>query len=219
MEEKELAERYGISIESLRNEQLKLAKSLDLKGNINISNIERIGAIETVIVKNKIIAVTIICDKDFNIIEQQYFFDSLKFPYIHGLRAYRELPSMIGAFDKLSERPDVVLIHGPGIMQKDLGIASHFSLLTKITSIGVNEDVLEENKLKGEDIFINEKKVGKVLISKENSKPIYLSPGNSISIKEAYDVCKILVKEPHKLPEPLHLAHKYAKSVREELKI
>jgi len=223
MDEQELIKKFNIDIEALKKEQLNLAKSLSIKDSADFSLATRFAAIENLCVKNKIISAVIVCDKDFNIIEQQYFFDKLRFPYLYGFRAYRELPSMISAFNKLNEKPDVVLIMGHGITHPRLGLASHFSLSTGIPSIGVSNSLFEENETSknGEDILKKNKKekVGKVLQSKENSNPIYISPGNLISIATAYDLTKKLIKHPHKLPEPLHLAHKYAKNVKEELKL
>ena len=47
---------------------------------------------------------------------------------------------------------------------------------------------------------------------------MYISPGNLISIKTAYEICKNFIYLPHKKPEPLHLAGKYAREVGKELK-
>ena len=71
--------------------------------------------------------------------------------------------------------------------------------------------------MKKEDILLNGKKVGKVLQEKPGSKPLYISPGNKISIETAYELAKKFIILPHKLPEPLHIAHKYSKEIRKEL--
>jgi deoxyribonuclease V len=130
---------------------------------------------------------------------------------------------MVEAFNKLNEKPDVVFISGHGISHSRLGLASHFSLSTGVPTIAVANSLFEENKISdnGEDILRDNKKekVGKVLQSKENSNPIYVSPGNMISVNTAYNIVKQMIKQPHKLPEPLHLAHKYAKEIAKELNI
>lgn len=219
MEKRDIAEKYGLDIERLERDQLKLAKNLEIKDSIDFSSVDRIGAIENILVKNQILSVAIVCDNKFNILEQQYFLDRLKFPYIYGFRSYRELPCMIGAFNKLNEKPDVVFIHGPGIIHPRLGLASHFSISVGIPTIGISDSIFEENKIEGEDIIMNGKKIGRVVCSKQKSNPLYISPGNSISLETSYKLCEEYIKEPHKLPEPLHVAHKYAKEVREELKL
>jgi len=219
MEEAELIKKYNLDLNALKKEQIKLAKSLQIKDIVDFSTIDKIGAVENIITKNKILSVVIVCDKEFNILEQQYFLDSLRFPYIHGFRAYREMPSMINAFNKLNEKPDVVIVPGHGISHLRLGLASHFSLSTGVPCVGVSSSQFEDDKIDKEDILLEDKKVGKILYSKEGSNPLYISPGNLISIKSSYELCKQLIKQPHKLPEPLHLAHKYARSVRDELKL
>jgi len=112
MVKEELIEKYGIDINSLKKEQEKLAKTLVLKDNFGVG--ERIGAIENVLVGNKIISAIIVLDKDLEVIDQAYFIDKIRFPYMFGFRAYRELPAMISAYNKLNEKPDVVLIRGEG---------------------------------------------------------------------------------------------------------
>lgn len=217
----DMLKRYNIDLEKIKQEQIKLAKSLELKDAMDFKLAERFAAVDTIIIGNQIIAGVIVCDKNFNILDQQYSLEKLRFPYIHGFRSYRELTVMVNAFNKLQEPADVVLIRGHGISHPRLGLASHFSLSTGIPAIGIAGELFEEDKIadNGEDIFLDGKKVGMVLKSKEKANPLFISPGNKISIKSAFELCKSLIRVPHKHPEPLHLAHKYVKNVRKELKL
>lgn len=219
MDEKELIAKYGIDIEALKKEQNKLSKEIEAKDAQDFSNVDRIAAVENIIIRNQILSVAIICDKEFNIIEQQYFLDKLRFPYLNEFRSYRELPAILEAINKLNEKPEVIFIHGDGINHVRLGMASHLSLNVGIPTIAIGDSLLEGNKLSGEDILKEGKKVGRVLQSKEKANPLYISPGNGISMGAAYDLTKTMIKLPHKLPEPLHLAHKYAREVKDELKL
>jgi deoxyribonuclease V len=221
MDEQELASKYGLDIEALKKEQIKLAKILSIKDNDDFSLAIRFGGISNLIVGNQIISAVIVCDKDCNILEQQYFLDKLRFPYIHGFRSYREMPSMAEAYNKLNEKPDVVFILGSGINHPRLGLASHFSIVMGVPTIGVEKDLYDGNELdpEGKNILLNGKKTGRVLVSKEKSNPLFISPGNKISIETAYNLTLGFIKPPHKLPETLHLASKYAREVREELNL
>jgi len=219
MEQKELIEKYNVNIEKLEQEQLKLAKTLDLKDIIEFSDVNYIGAIENIMVKGQIISAAIVCNKDYEIVEQEYFIDKLRFPYLHGFRAYRELPTMTAVYNKIREKPDIMLIKGKGINHSRLGIASHFSLLTGVPTIGVTDKNHDETEVKGDDVFLEGKKVGNAIITKKGSKPLFISPGNKISIASSYDAVQNMIVPPHKLPEPLHLAHRYAKDIKKELKI
>jgi len=213
---KEIIKRYNIDIKKLEEEQRKLAKGLEIKDSIDFSLVERIAAIDNAYYENKIVSGVIVVAPTMEILEQEYFSDKLKFPYIPGFRAYRELPTMVEAVQKLEEKPDVVFIRAHGILHPRLGLTSHFSIVTGIPSIGVTDKLLI-GEIKGEDIFIKGKKVGKVLQSKQGSKPLFISPGSLISLKTAYELSKKFIREPHKFPEPLHLAHKYVKRIGDEL--
>jgi len=216
MNPEELAKKYNIDLKKLEQEQEKLAKQLEIKDSINFSNMEKIGAIDNAFHENMIISACIVVSPEMELVEQEYFSDKMKFPYITGFRAYRELPAMIEVFNKLEEKPDVVFISGHGISHPRLGMASHFSLSVGIPTIGVASSLLA-GEVKKEDILLNGKKVGKVLQEKPGSKPLYISPGNKISIETAYELAKKFIILPHKLPEPLHIAHKYSKEIRKEL--
>lgn len=221
MDVKELAEKYSIDLNKLEKEQEHLAKNLEIKNKIDFSLADRFGGIKNSMVGKKMVSSIIVCNKDFEILDQAYFLDRIRFPYIPGFVAYRDLPLMVEAFNKLEEKPDVVFVSGQGITHQRLGIASHFSLSVGIPCIGVANSLVDSDiKFKakdGEEIKRNEKVIGKVLMSKPGSKPMYVSPGNLISVDTSYKLAKEFIQLPHKLPEPLTLANKYAKEIRKEL--
>tara|TARA_Y100000310_G_C20582476_1_gene763708 strand:+ start:55 stop:750 length:696 start_codon:yes stop_codon:yes gene_type:complete len=217
----DLSKRYGIDFAKLEKEQINLAKDLVLKDKIDFSLTQTFGAVENIFIKNKILSCFIVVDKDFEIIDQAYVFERINFPYFPGFRSYRELPAMIKALERLNEKPDVVLISAQGTIHPRLGLASHFGLTTGIPSIGVSTSLIESEASPedGSNITRDEKNIGKVLISKKESNPLYISPGDQITIDSAYEISKQLIEPPHKRPEPIHIAAKYAKSVKKELAI
>lgn len=212
----EVLDKYNISLEKLKSEQLRLSKNLEIKDSFDFNIAERIAGIDSVFFKNRIISVVIVLVGN-EIVEQEYFEDKIKFPYLSEFRAYRELPTMVSAFNKLDQKPDVVFIRGSGILHpRGLGIASHFSLSTGVACIGVADSLLF-GEIQGEDILINGVKKGKVLFTKQGANPVYISPGNKISLKTAVELTKRFTREPHKIPEPLRIAKKYAKEIRKEI--
>lgn len=217
----ELSKRYGIDFDKLEKEQIKLAKDLTLKDKIDFSLVDRFGAVENIFLKNKILSCFIVLDKDFEIIDQAYVLERIPFPYFPGFRNYREMPAMIKALSRLNEKPDIVLISAQGIIHPRLGLASHFGLTTGIPSIGVSTSLVDgkSSEEDGSDITRDNQIIGKVLSLKKESNPLYISPGDHISIDSAYKISKDLIKLPHKRPEPIHLVAKYAKRVRKELMI
>lgn len=215
-DKEEIIKKYHINLEKLEKEQKNLAKQLSIKDEQDFSSIVKVGGISNIFFQNKIISAIVILDNNFELVEQKYFSDKTRFPYIPGFRAYRELPAMASCFHELEEKPELVFISGHGISHPRLGIASHFSLTTQVPSIGVADSLLV-GEIRGEDVFYNGKAVAKLLRTKEGSKPIYVSPGNMISLKTAVELTRRFIKEPHKLPEPLHTSHKYAKEVMREI--
>jgi deoxyribonuclease V len=111
-----------------------------------------------------------------------------------------------------------MFIFGQGIDSSILGLASHFSIVSGVPSIGISNNLIDCQIIENE-IYKNKKRVGKVLVKKSGSRPIYISPGNNISIDSAFNFCNNFIRLPHKLPEPLHLANKYSNKVRKEIKI
>jgi len=214
----ELIEKYGIDLESLKREQIKISKDLEIKDKIDFSLVDRFGGVDNTFIANKLLSCIIVCNRDYEIIDRAYVLEKVKFPYIPGFRGYRELAPMVEAFGKLNERPDVIFIPAEGIIHPRLGLASYFSLSTGVPTIGVSNSLID-CKLEGGNILKDNQKVGKVLISKEKSNPMYISPGNRISVESAFKISQSLIKPPHKRPEPIHLAGKYSKSIRKELGI
>ena len=212
----ELAKKYNIDIVKLKQEQLRLSKELVIKDKIDFKLADRFGAVDNTFIKNKILCSIIVCDKEFKVIDRAYSFEKVKFPYIPGFRNYRELVPMIMTFEKLTERPDVFFIPAQGIAHQRLGLASHFGLATGIPTIGISDSVID-CEIKEENIYKNGKKVGKILLTKEGSRPMYISPGNLISIDSSYELSKNLINLPHKYPEPMHLAGKYSREVKKEI--
>jgi len=214
MEEEEAIKR-GIDLEKLKKEQKKLAKSIQIKDSIDFSLAERIAGISGVFSGNMMFCGIIVMNPSLEIIEQQYHSEKVNFPYIPGFRAYRELPVMIKTLEKLEVKPDLILVPAHGILHSRLGLASHLSIATGIPTIGVAKSLIEGEQ-KDNEIFLNGKKVGEVVRLKEKSSPIYISPGNMISLKTAVELTKKL-STYHKLPEPLYQAHRYADKIMKEI--
>lgn len=213
---KEAIQRYGINIKKLEEEQIKLSKNLSFKDSINFDAAERIAGVETVFLKNKIISAIVVLQNQ-ELVEQEYFEDKIRFPYLPGFRAYRELPSVMGAFSKLDEKPDLAFIKGHGVLHpRKLGVASHFSLMANLPVIGI-ADSLIVGEVRGDDVLMNGKVVGRILRVKEGANPLYVSPGSLISLKTSIELTRKMIIEPHKFPEPLRLARKYAKEVADEI--
>ena len=62
----------------------------------------------------------------------------LVFPYQPGLLAFRVVPAILAAWEKMTQKPDLLLVHGHGVAHpRGMGLASHLGLWLDIPSIGV----------------------------------------------------------------------------------
>lgn len=147
------------------------------------------------------------------------------FPYVPGLLSFREIPVILAAFNQLKIQPDLLMVDGHGIAHpRRLGIAAHLGVLLDIPSIGVAKSKLtghykEPNLTKGSWNVLTDKgiKIGTVLRSKDNVKPLFISPGHRIGQETAVElVLQCLTK--YRLPEPTRIADKISK-IKPEVKI
>lgn len=141
---------------------------------------------------------------------------TIPFPYIPGLLSFREIPMLMRAWEKLSTKPDVLMVDGIGIAHpRRLGIASHLGLMLDLPTIGCAKSVLigtyemPENEHGATSPLIDPKTseiLGMAVRTKKNVKPIFISPGHRITLEESVQIALTCVRK-HRLPEPTRLAH------------
>lgn len=207
-----------INLEQLENEQRTLAKQLKLKVKdcININTINTIAGCDCTFVPYQIIASIVVVDMNMQSIEEKFAISDAKFPYIPGFLAYRELPAMLKCYEKLESSPDVFIVSGNGILHpRGLGIASHFGLVIQKPTIGIAKNLFL-GEVKGSKIYVNSKVMAESLVTRAGSKPIFISQGNMILLEDAVKLVKLCMRKPHKMPEPLALAHMYGRKVQKE---
>lgn len=140
------------------------------------------------------------------------------FPYTPGLLSFREIPVIIKALDLLPETPDLLMVDGQGVAHpRRMGIAAHLGVLTDIPSIGVAKSRLigkyqEPGPHKGDQSPLTDKgeRIGTVLRSRDNVRPLFISPGHRVDHETAVKLtCDCLTR--YRLPEPTRIADKLSK--------
>lgn len=140
-----------------------------------------------------------------------------RFPYVPGLLSFREVPAVIGALEKLTVIPDLLLCDGQGIAHpRRFGIASHLGLLCGIPSIGVAKtrligEPVEPPNQRGASVPLLDhgETIGAILRSRPGVKPLYISIGHRISLATALDYVMACVTR-YRLPETTRWAHRLA---------
>jgi deoxyribonuclease V len=206
-----------IDTSKIEEEQKKLSKSVILKDSFDIDEVRLIAGCEVTTLANQVICTIVVMSKDLEMIEEKFVSIRAGFPYLSAFRAYRELPAMVECWEKLENIPDVIIVNGHGILHpRKFGLASHFGLSISKPVIGI-ADRLICGEVKDNKVYFDGKVLGEQLTTKQGSRPIFISPGHMISLKTSVELVKKLLKEPHKLPEPLDAAHRYANRIKDEL--
>ena len=205
-----------IDFDALKKEQLKLAEKVITSDSIK--NIKTIAGADQAYIGNKVISAIAVCDyKGLKLIEEKHAVVDAKIPYKSGFLFYRDGPAVMEAFNKLENKPDVLIVKANGILHpRRIGMASHLGILLDIATIGAAKNLML-GEVREKTIYVEKEARGYELITREHARPIYISPGDKISLKTSLEIVKNSLRQPHKLPEPLHLAHKHGNKVRKEL--
>lgn len=148
------------------------------------------------------------------IVETAYAALKSDFPYIPGLLTFREGPALLAAFAKLHQTPDLAIFDGQGIAHpRGLGLASHMGLLLNCPTIGCaktrlfgSHGIVGEGAGENVPLTDNDKIIGAVVRTKARVKPIFVSPGQGISLQKSVEVVLACCRG-YRLPEPVRNAH------------
>ncbi|RJT34197.1 deoxyribonuclease V [Rahnella woolbedingensis] len=138
-------------------------------------------------------------------------------PYIPGFLSFRELPALLQAWQQLTSHPDLVLVDGQGIAHpRRLGVASHFGLMIDVPTIGVAKSRLCGQFLPLGDelhsqqaLYEGDEQIGWVWRSKLRCNPLFISPGNRISMESSLYWVQQCMRQ-YRLPEPTRWADSVA---------
>jgi len=146
------------------------------------------------------------------------------FPYVPGYLTFREGPAIFEALYSLKIKPDIILFDGQGIAHpKGIGIASHIGVLLDISTIGCAKSRLvgeykEPGVKRGEwsPLKYNSSIVGAVLRTKDNVRPVFVSPGHRIDFKCSIEIV-LGCTTKYRIPEPLRRADILSKRIKREI--
>ncbi|GAA3088482.1 deoxyribonuclease V [Kribbella aluminosa] len=135
------------------------------------------------------------------------------FPYIPGLFAFREIPSLLTGLERLTVRPGLLVCDGQGLAHpRRFGLACHLGVLTGIPSIGVAKTTyvgthqeLGHERGTTADLVDGDEVVGAAVRTQDGVKPVYVSVGHRVTLATA--VAHVLRLAPaYRLPETTRLA-------------
>lgn len=203
-----LSPKQAIKIQNKLREKIKLKKLL-IQPRL-------IAGVDVAFKKGKAIGVMAVMNyPEFKVIERMRKIIPISYPYIPGLLTFREGPVLEKCFRTIKSEPDVIIFDGQGIAHpRNMGIATHIGILLDKPTIGCAKSRLwgkytEPKKKRDSFSYLldnQNKRIGAVLRTKDNVKPVYISPGHEMDIGSAMRIILICTKK-YRLPEPLRLAH------------
>jgi deoxyribonuclease V len=149
------------------------------------------------------------------VIETSFATREVGFPYVPGLLSFREAPAILDAFRGLNAEPDVILFDGQGIAHpRRIGLAAHLGVVLDRPSIGCGKSKLVGEFDEPERVFgaqtpliHRDEQVGVALRTRPTHAPLFVSPGNNVSIPTAVEIVLRCCREGRFMPEPTRLAH------------
>jgi deoxyribonuclease V len=188
--------------------------------------IRTVAGVDAAFIKDKTIAVISIFDyTSLEYIGEYHHIQKTSFPYIPGYLSFREGPAIAAAFRKMITPPDLLLFDGQGLAHpRRAGIASHMGVLLNIPAIGCAKSRLvgksekpAPEKGSWSPLYYKDEIVGAVLVTRNGCKPLFISPGHLITLKEAIEVVLYLTPR-FRLPEPIRAADSLARRLKLTLK-
>jgi len=137
----------------------------------------------------------------------------VRFPYVPGLLAFRELPLILAAIESLSQLPDLFLVDGQGLAHpRRFGIASHLGVLIDRPTIGCAKSLLVGRakppaQTPGNVSLLRDGRetIGALVRSRAGTNPLVVSIGHRIDLKTAIELV-LRCCDGQRLPKPLREA-------------
>jgi deoxyribonuclease V len=158
-------------------------------------------------------AVVVLDPSDLDVLDVAVVRGTPAFPYVPSLFAFREIPALLEALDKLGVRPEVLICDGHGMAHpRRFGLASHLGVLTGLPSFGVGKTRLigdwapvGEKRGDRSDLIDAGEIVGAVLRTQDRVKPVFVSAGHRMDLETACSLTLRLAPR-FRLPETTRAA-------------
>ncbi|MEE1754058.1 endonuclease V [Streptomyces sp. SP18CS02] len=127
------------------------------------------------------------------VVEEVTAVGRISFPYVPGLLAFREIPTVLAALDALTTGPGLVVCDGYGQAHpRRFGLASHLGVLTGLPVIGVAKNPFtfsyeQPGQARGAagPLLAGDEEVGRALRTRAGVKPVFVSSGHRVTLDNA----------------------------------
>lgn len=158
---------------------------------------------------DRLAAAVVVLDADtLAVVESVSAVGQAAFPYVPGLFAFRELPTLVTALERLTTAPDLLVCDGQGIAHpRRFGLACHLGVLTGLPAIGIAKQSLvgeyaEPERRRGAWTPVRDggEVVGRAVRTQTGIKPVFVSVGHRMSL-DAATTLALRLSPSYRLPE------------------
>ena len=213
---------FDLSSAEARRLQGELASRVVAGPALDLEQVRYVAGADVSTQDDRAFATVVVLDfPGLSVVEVQGFEAPLGFPYVPGLLAFREIPSVAGALKKVETAVDAVILDAQGLAHpRRMGLASHVGLLLDVPTVGCAKTVLvgkfeDPGPEKGSvaDLVHRGEVVGRAVRTRDRVSPVYVSVGNGIDLDSSVElVLECCTK--YRLPEPTRQAHNAANRLR-----
>lgn len=172
--------------------------------------------------------IVIIDAESGRVTEKRWSAGRVDFPYIPGCLAFRELPLVVETAEKLTQKPDVYLFDGNGILHpRRMGLAAHASFYLNAPTVGIAKHYFKVDgaefaapdieKGSVSDIVKDGEILGRCVRTQSGVKPVYVSVGNRMDIDAAVRLALALTDSESRIPMPTRFADLETHIMRKKL--
>lgn len=203
-------------LDDLRRRQARLRDKLSLEPITG--KVRKVAGVDIAYRGEHCFAALVVLDRKSGLeLEHHVIEDDARFPYVPTYLAYRELP-VVSQLMELLDDQTVLFYDGNGTLHPEgFGVASHAAVEFDVPVVGVAKSllcgqVIGPARMRVTEVRVGGKVAGFSVRKSTKSKPVYVSPGGSLSSRQALDLAKEFMI--HRIPEPLRLAHVLATEAR-----
>ncbi|HET6857095.1 MAG TPA: endonuclease V [Streptomyces sp.] len=144
--------------------------------------------------RDVVVAAAVVLDAaTLTVLEEATAVGRVAFPYVPGLLAFRELPTVLAALASLSADPGLVVCDGYGLAHpRRFGLASHLGVVTGLPTVGVAKNPFvfryeQPGDRRGDasPLLDDQEEVGRALRTQDGVKPVFVSVGHRVSLDNA----------------------------------
>ncbi len=213
---------FDLSPAEARRLQGELASRVVGSPALDLARVRHVAGADVSTQEDRAFATVVVLDfPGLSVVEVQGFEAPLDFPYVPGLLAFREIPSVVGALKKVETEVDALILDAQGLAHpRRMGLASHVGLFLDVPTVGCAKTVLvgefeEPGPEKGEatDMVHRGEVVGRAVRTRERVSPVYVSVGNGLDLDSAVGLVLACCTK-YRLPETTRQAHNAANRLR-----